>query len=285
MINQLGQTLISGKLAHAYLFFGEGEEKVAGALRLAMTVNCSGGPGGEPCEKCLACRKIKKGNHPDVSVIEPSSGSFKIDQIRELQKRINYKHFEAKYKVLILKGAEQMTIQAANSILKMLEEPPDRTIFILTAQTGNNILPTVKSRCQTVWFNKDQYICVNSKEEEKYTRQAIELTKGLADWDSAQLLDFSGSWEKNRDAQKMFLGALLSWLRDIAVAKLTGKAELIKNPDSFNEAVNCPLQPELALQAALDIQRAQYLLNQNINARLLMDVVILKLARMARRVV
>lgn len=105
------------------------------------------------CGECAACRKIQSGNHPDLHWLKPTGSIIKIGQIRELAARVILKPYEANYRVIIIVGAHKMNAAAANALLKLLEEPPARTLFILTAPQPGDLLPTVASRCQHIRFN------------------------------------------------------------------------------------------------------------------------------------
>ncbi|WP_276357704.1 DNA polymerase III subunit delta' [Cohnella caldifontis] len=148
----LQQALRSGRIAHAYLFAGpEGSGRQDTAIAFAQAVLCERG-GDDACGECLSCRKVSHGNHPDLHVIEPDGASVKIEQIRELQRELSYRTAGAGYKVYIIKSAESMTVQAANSLLKFLEEPPSPVVAILIAPGAQAVLPTILSRSQLVPF-------------------------------------------------------------------------------------------------------------------------------------
>ena len=153
-LNLLRNAMRSGRLAHAYLFFGpEGVGKRLTALTLAKAMNCQSPPAeGECCEGCASCKKINSSNHADVIVVEPQGEVIKIDQIRELQRRLRYRPLEGGMRACILESADSMNDAAANALLKTLEEPPDEThLFLLTARP-HKLLPTILSRCQWVKF-------------------------------------------------------------------------------------------------------------------------------------
>ncbi|HHT62921.1 MAG: ATP-binding protein [Bacillota bacterium] len=277
MILQLQQTVKSGLLGHAYLFLGPKDKTMENALSFAQAVNCISPVDGRGCQVCLSCRKISHGNHPDVIITDPEGTSFKIEQGRELQKKLSYKHYEAKYKVLILRGADLMTVAAANSMLKILEEPPEQTMFILTGENGDNILPTVLSRCQVIKFGPEEGEAVEGSEVE--IEQAIDLVQNLPQGDYCELLKISESWEKNRENVKKFLEAILIWFRDVAVAKLTNKPALVENKNKWDMLLNSPLTADAALLAAQEVERSQKLLGQNANLRLVLDVMFIRLYR------
>ncbi|GAA3411803.1 DNA polymerase III subunit delta' [Paenibacillus hodogayensis] len=140
------------KLSHAYIFAGpsgSGRKETARAFVAALF--CSRNAD-NACGECLECRKLAHGNHPDLYWIEPDGASIKIDQIRELQQQFAYRSSTSGTKVYVLNEADRMTTQAANSLLKFLEEPQSPIIGILLTQNGQALLPTIQSRAQWVQF-------------------------------------------------------------------------------------------------------------------------------------
>ncbi|MBI5183917.1 MAG: DNA polymerase III subunit delta' [Nitrospinae bacterium] len=149
----LQNTLRNGSVGHAYLFFGpEGIGKRLTAITFAKALNCLNEKG-DSCDECNSCRKIEGGNHPDVIIINPEGVYIKIEQIRRLQRMVNFKVYEGRRKVVILDSINEMTDEASNSFLKTLEEPPDETILILLSTNIHTLLPTIISRCQGIRFN------------------------------------------------------------------------------------------------------------------------------------
>lgn len=139
------------RISHAYLIQGErGTGKEAIALLLAKRIFCENKAGVEPCHECRACRRITSGNHPDVHWIEPDGQSIKIEQIKNLQKEFSYSGLESNRKVYVIKGADTLTVNAANRILKFLEEPSKQTTAIMLTENSGSIIPTIRSRCQVI---------------------------------------------------------------------------------------------------------------------------------------
>ncbi len=152
-IHLIRKALARNRVPHAYLFTGpEGIGKKLTALTLAKALNCLV-TSDDACETCKSCYKINKGCHPDVEIIEAEGQFIKIDQIRELQKQVGYKPFEGRKKVSILNNAERLNLEAANALLKTLEEPPPDTVFILVSSSPGALLPTIVSRCQLIRFS------------------------------------------------------------------------------------------------------------------------------------
>jgi len=142
------------RMRHAYLFTGsKGVGRRTLALRLAQALNCDQPTAsGLPCLKCRSCEKIEHMTHPDLALVEADriGGTLKVDQIRELQHSLMLTPYEARYRVAILLRFEEANPNAANALLKTLEEPPPKVIIILTANSVENLLPTVVSRCEVL---------------------------------------------------------------------------------------------------------------------------------------
>ncbi|MFZ7111383.1 MAG: DNA polymerase III subunit delta' [Desulfatiglandales bacterium] len=152
-IQVLKKAMARERMPHAYLFVGiHGVGKTTTALALAQAVNCDAPVEGEACDRCRLCRQILNGNFPDLTVINPDGRSIKIEQIRELNRAFSFKPVAGRYRVSIVRQAELMTEEAANSFLKTLEEPPEGNILILDVKEPRDLLPTIVSRCQKVLF-------------------------------------------------------------------------------------------------------------------------------------
>jgi DNA polymerase-3 subunit delta' len=149
MISLLASRLASGRLSHAYLFTGPpGIGKTALALRLAQAMNCTGP--NSPCGECRTCGLIGREAHPDLFMVRPEGRSIKIEAIRELQHMLTLRPFEARYRIAIITDMQMATAQAADALLKTLEEPPHTSRLLLTVDDARHVLPTVASRCQVV---------------------------------------------------------------------------------------------------------------------------------------
>jgi len=151
----LQNSLKRGKLPNAYLLVGPAHVgKMTLALNLAQALNCAADE--KPCGECPSCLKIAAGKHADVQVIGLSNGNPKetkakeigIEKIRDIQHSAALPPFEGKYKVFIIDGAEQLSNEASNCLLKTLEEPAEKVIYLLLTVNEQLILPTVVSRCQ-----------------------------------------------------------------------------------------------------------------------------------------
>lgn len=291
----------TGRIAHAYMFCGpEGVGKKKAALIFAQLLNCKSPQEGEPCDKCIACQKIKHYTHPDLLEIEPEGTSIKIAQIRDLQERAYYKCYEGKFKVIIINDAHLMTMEAANCLLKILEEPPLGTIFILLVQDIAKLPITIVSRCQYIPFNylaqevleeilaetgvEDKTILALSqgsagkalefiKEQEYYSiiNDANNIIESLPAAGYKEILAYAERLEKNRDMMEVTLETMLNILRDKLISLITGKESVISN--LVGERISIPI----CLKFIQEINKCFYYLKNKCNARLALDVLFINL--------
>jgi DNA polymerase-3 subunit delta' len=155
-IRLLQQAIKTDKVVHSYLFLGnEGIGKKQVALQFSKALNCLGDSAetGEACDRCLSCRKVDDGLHPDVLLLEPENYTLKVEQVRQMQRDLAYRPYEGRRRVCIITAADRMAPNMSNTLLKTLEEPPLHTVIILLANNPRLLLPTILSRCQAVRFN------------------------------------------------------------------------------------------------------------------------------------
>jgi DNA polymerase-3 subunit delta' len=148
IVRALRAVMSKGLVAHAYLFYGPagtGKKTLAGSI--AQALNCAQFPQG-PCETCPSCLKVARGTHPDVHWIIPEGKVIRIEQVRQAVKAASLQPREGRRHIFILDAAQGLTPEAANSLLKTLEEPPAAVVFILLAEKPGLLPPTVVSRCQ-----------------------------------------------------------------------------------------------------------------------------------------
>ncbi|GAI10220.1 unnamed protein product, partial [marine sediment metagenome] len=159
----LSNALKSGRVSHAYLFYGpRGTGKTSTGRILAKAVNCLTNGKGEPCNTCEICRAITEGRALDVIEIDAASNRG-IDEIRDLREKVNYAPNQARHKVYIIDEVHMLTKEASNALLKTLEEPPPYVIFILATTEVHKVLPTILSRCQRFDFRRISQADVVSK--------------------------------------------------------------------------------------------------------------------------
>ena len=155
IIERLRTKLREGRFPHGLIFSGpEGVGKHTAALMIAKALNCLNATPGDFCDECAACRKIESGTHPDVITIsvEDEATQIKIAQVRQLLNMLGLQPLEGRNKVFIIDPADLLNAEAANALLKGLEEPPENSFFILVTVNVHELLITVRSRSQVYNF-------------------------------------------------------------------------------------------------------------------------------------
>ncbi|WP_332633240.1 DNA polymerase III subunit delta' [Halalkalibacter flavus] len=313
IIDLLIKTLQKDRLAHAYLFEGsKGTGKRVVALHLAKSFFCENRDEENPCLQCLNCRRIEHGNHPDVHFIEPDGLSIKKHQVEHLQKEFSYRGVESAKKVYIVEHADLMTVGAANSILKFLEEPATETLAILLTEQGSKVLPTIHSRSQHMTFaplSRDTFLdklvqngnsntissllasLTTSYHEAKqllegdWIAQArtvvIQLMEELSTRPTQVLFTLQEKWLplfKEKSQLDIGLDMILLWLRDLMFTKV-GKVDSLSYTDQID------LLQQQALSSSQDtisqkmsaVLLAKRQLVANVNPQLMMEKLLLNI--------
>jgi len=171
--------LISRRVSHAYLFCGpRGTGKTSTGRILAKALNClTNEEKGEPCNNCAMCRAINENRAIDVIEIDAASNTG-VDDIRSLREKVNYAPNQARYKVYIIDEVHMLSTSASNALLKTLEEPPPRVIFILATTEAHKVLPTIISRCQHFTFRRVARADVVAKLESICRAEGITVPAG-----------------------------------------------------------------------------------------------------------
>lgn len=306
----LSHSLQNNRLAHAYLFTGpKGAGKKQMALHLAKSLFCQEREA-DACGACLACRRIGAGNHPDVRLLSPDGASIKIDQIRDLQKEMAMRAVESRHKVYIIEHVEKMTTQAANSLLKSLEEPPAGVLAVLLTEQSHAILPTILSRCQIVPFsplsadeiakqlraagvaagiartashittNMEEALLLSQSESFAQLKNlVIQLVQECKQTNSSALLTIHEMLQKSdklKEELPLFLDLLILWLRDILYVQVGRHAHLINSDQQDVLQGQALVWTKAELLRGIDlVMETKYRIERNANAQLALERLVL----------
>ena len=316
-IDILRRTLAAQQVRHAYLFTGPPHiGKSLLAHRFAQTLLCTGGPDPtiapqEPCNTCLSCRKVLHDNHPDIHVIsKPADKQFiLIEQIRVLQSDSARRTLEGRRNIFIIEDAHEMNVQAANCLLKTLEEPEPDVVLLLTVPDAGLLLPTILSRIQLItmqlltsmqiknaliqdWDTEPKEAdliaalaagrmgwAVQAVEDEELLTQRkaqLDLLTKLPSASRVQRFDLVQRISGDSDKVQSLLELWLLWWRDMVLAANT----------CLDLTVNVDMRPLLKTQSAKfgtaeaermirAILRTMEAIEQNVNPRVALEVLML----------
>lgn len=285
----------------SYLFFGpSGLGKSFVAKQFAKALSCQE-QGVDACDICSACRRIEKLEYPDLCWLDFEEGSdaIKIEQVRSLQNAINLRPFEGRVKVFVINNCQDMTQDAMHCLLKVIEEPPMDSVIILITANAGALAPTVVSRCQKIRFENlsrkqaKEILSINQRLDIQASRYlacysdgrlglALRLSENgfLVRKDSVldTFLHASGAARldalfKDKSQAKEVLSILLSWFRDLLLAKAQAPSEFLINQDRIADIQTQAEgygRPQLLLALERLAKSFEYL-KQNINLRLVAD--------------
>jgi DNA polymerase-3 subunit delta' len=322
----LQRAFSEGRLAHAYLLAGSRHlGKMTMALDLARLVNCQGEA--PPCGECDQCTRITHGLHADVQVVAIEAMeadkarrrvTIGIEQVRELLRAVSLKPYEGRYRVCIFDGAERLTEDAANALLKTLEEPPEQVILVLLTTNVESLLATIVSRCQRLDLRPLDLSLVAGELKSRFgadderAEEIARLSSGRIGWaflamSQPELLEtrsatleaietavhdglegrfsyangLASQAAADRDLARQTLELWTEWWRDVMVVKV-GAPELVANLsriDGFRAASDALSQAQV-VGAIGAVQEARVNLERNVNARLALEGLMLALPRL-----
>jgi DNA polymerase-3 subunit delta' len=298
-------------VAHALLFTGiDGIGKQTTAKAMAMAMNCQARKGVLACLDCSSCRKMLSGNHPDLIIMEPKGMLIRIDQIRDLKKRLMFAPIHGGRRIVVVNDAHRMNAEASNAMLKTLEEPPDNTYLVLTAEQTSDLLPTIVSRCQHMAFqplspesilevirqrrdmNQEtaSAIALLAKgslgkalgaDTEQWVTWRKELIQRLNDLPHASmpsLFGFAEALARDKDRLHDALEVIIIWLRDLIMSKF--HPEKILNKDYVEEiqGKSEAWTVDDIVEKIMTVSSIQKAISSNANRRLALEVMMMKLA-------
>ena len=243
LIDGLRRAQDSDRVAHAWLFAGPdgvGKQRVAQAF--AQRLNCTArATEDDACGACRPWRQIAAGNHPDYVVVQPDGQFIKIAQVREVTKSLRFPPLDAKVRIIRIDEADRLHEAAANALLKTLEEPAARNIFLLLTSQPNTVLATIRSRCQLVRF---------TALPREVVAQWLEREKGLDSTTADEIAGLSGGSMTVADG---LTSPTLGALREEWLGRLGQLAQL--SPSGMMQAADVMSTPKETLPAVLDVFR------------------------------
>jgi DNA polymerase-3 subunit delta' len=311
-VEMLQQHAARGEVRHAYLFCGPpGLGRRTLALRLAQALNCtSPSAPGVPCRQCRDCRQIESMTHPDMNVIqaEAEGDILKVDRIREVQRSLILKPYQSAFRVAMFLRFQEASDNAANALLKTLEEAPAHAVLILTADNPEQLLPTIVSRCEILRLRPLSVSLVESDLIERgvesdrarllahisggrpgYARKLVEdeslLDKReecLNDLQSllpaprVEKFSYADKLSKDKDAMRQTILIWLSYWRDVML-RAAGANTPLANIDRNMEIESLADRMDLstARKTVNALEDALEKLERNVNARLLAEVLLM----------
>jgi DNA polymerase III subunit delta' len=181
----LRRAVAEGRVGQSLILAGpRGVGKHQFALALAQALNCERPVKGDACGNCVPCRKVARGEHLDVETIKADGQVIKIHQMREMSNKAQFRPYEGRHRVLILDDAERLNQSSANSILKVLEEPPETTLLVLLTSKPYALLETIRSRCLMLSFapltseELESHLKANFKRPAEETQMIARLARG-----------------------------------------------------------------------------------------------------------
>ena len=313
-VDMLKKHIVRGTTRHAYLFAGPpGLGRRTLALRFAQALNCPTPiEPGIPCGKCRDCQQIQAMQHADLTVVQADSegGILKVDQIREVRKMLILKPYMSKYRVALFLRFGEANDNAANALLKTLEEAPSYAVLILTADNPEQLLPTIVSRCEVLRLRPLQ---VEEVQRELETRRletgrakliahisggrmgyAIRLIENdslletreerlndlltLVSASRVEKFKYADQLSKDKDGMRQTITFWLSYWRDVLLRAAQAETPLI-NVDRNVEIEDMADRLDLssARRAVRRLESSLVQMDRNVNPRLLAEVLLLDL--------
>lgn len=310
-VSLLSQQIAAGVVSHAYLLCGpEGIGKEHLAITLAAALTC--GESSPPCDACVNCERVRAGEHPDVRVVRGTDGSISIEDVRDLRRFLTLSPYQAPRRVALLLGFDNATTEASNALLKSLEEPPARSILILTATSPQVLLPTILSRCQVFHLRRVPSAAI---EEALQTRHGVpanraallaRLAGGNLSWavaassdpsleerlsqDIAQAVDLchhgrayrlaAAEQIAKREDLTQLLQSWAVWWRDVLLTAV-GQEQLVthENQGERLRAMAAAYGVQQAVEALHSIEDALEQIDHHVNPRLALEVMLLRWRR------
>jgi len=315
-VDMLKKHVVNGTTRHAYLFAGApGLGRRTLALRFAQALNCSTpAEAGVPCGQCRDCRQIQAMQYADLSVVqaEAEGGTLKVDQIREARRTLVLKPYQARYRVALFLRFQEANDNAANALLKTLEEAPSYAVLILTADTPEQLLPTIVSRCEVLRLRPLRVEEVQKEletrgletgkakliahiaggrfgyalrllEDESLLSQREERLNDLQTLISASRVEkfaYADKLSRDKDAMRQAVLVWISYWRDVMLRTAQAETPLV-NVDRNVEIEDLAGRMDLSLarRVVSGLEDVLEKMERNVNSKLLAEVLLLDLPK------
>ena len=326
--------LKKGNIPHAHLFTGiDGVGKRTTAIIFAMACLCESSRDdlkepffqssadspsirpNRPCTQCRSCRRVASGHHPDVIRIDPDGAFIRIGQIRSLCATLTMRPYENGFRIVLIANAHQMNPEASNALLKVLEEPPDKTILILTASATSELLPTIVSRCQRLQFNPLSLHTIERilKEKKQLPSDSAKIIATMANGSISKAFELIQTnfiayrkwlvgesvlglmaakkipaWQGLAVAETLFkhkaylddsLEMIKSCLRDILIYPYAPNRIINRDMTEAIEMISQTVSVGQILEKLKAVEHAQKLISANGNLRLTLEIMAMRLSR------
>lgn len=313
VITSLSNSIVNDRIGHAYIFYGpEGMGKRTLANIFAARLLCKDSINEERCGKCPSCLLLENSSNPDFSIIYNNDESIGVEEIRKLQSDIVIKPLYGERKVYLIINADNMTVQAQNCLLKILEEPPKYAAIILTTANYGALLETIRSRATKYSFKKNTFSEVGaflqnrnganiqglefivsysdgvigtamklseSKEFITIRDKVSEIVMQLAIAELLDIFDIYDYFEVNKQKVDMVFDIMLLLYRDLLIIKRAGKENILINSDKKDIILNnvSNFSVEKLLENIEIIEMTRRNIKQNANYQLSIEVMLMKL--------
>ncbi|MFC3927103.1 DNA polymerase III subunit delta' [Streptococcus caprae] len=276
------QILSEGRMSHAYLFSGD-FASFEMAIYLAQSRFCEEQSEGQPCGQCRSCRLIAEQEFADVQVVEPQGTIIKTETIRELTRDFSRSGYEGNAQVFIIREAHKMHTNAANSLLKFMEEPQSEVYLILLTSDETKVLPTIKSRCQVFHFPKNRDFLVQYLQGQGALKtQAMILAELATSPESADQLFKDQKVQDLIGVGQTFVQVLLKSKEQayLEVARLANQANEKKDQDRLFQILTIQLSniesPTLKTTLLSQLHEARLMWQANVSFQNAMEYMVLK---------
>jgi DNA polymerase-3 subunit delta' len=313
IVNRLKKLITDNKIGHAFIFTGtKGIGKRTIGKAFAHMLLCDSPDLNGPCNKCTSCKLRIEGSNPDFYQIETEGDNISIDEIRNMQNNILIKPLYSSRKVILIVDAEKLTVQAQNCLLKVLEEPPQYAVIILTASNYEALLGTIRSRVSK--FNLSKYtpeemreiiipyvksetpdvdfiinysdgipgIALNLTASDDFAllrEKAIDIIRKFDNMKDIEFFDIYDFFEASKNKIDIVLDVMTTFYRDLIVIKTGGKENMLINSDKKNKIVSeaGKYSIEKLINNIEVVETTRNSIKQNVNYQLSIETMILKL--------